>query len=298
MKIPATYRQVPFYGLYGEPLKNSDPGFIHIEDIADRSTDLGWVIKAHRHSKLFQVLCIFDGQLEVLLDDQKHQLEGNWAISIPPGVVHGFRFQPDSKGFVLSIDNSVLMETPETGGEGAALHELTAAPQLIDCPPDDEHFRAFLHYIECIRREFRQYQVKRNEAMAWLSKLALLSLNRQLWQKRVYSGAGSTDFSSLNQLWILLETHYRDHWPVSRYAENLHMSTSTLNRLCHAYIGESPKNIIQERVMGEAKRRLRYTRQSVEEIAYTLGFRDQAYFSRFFKKREGVTPGAYRQTVE
>ncbi|MGB3383878.1 MAG: helix-turn-helix domain-containing protein [Marinomonas sp.] len=44
----------------------------------------------------------------------------------------------------------------------------------------------------------------------------------------------------------------------------------------------------------EAKRQLLYTSQSIEEIAYNLGFKDPAYFSRFFKKNTGYPPGRFR----
>ena len=45
----------------------------------------------------------------------------------------------------------------------------------------------------------------------------------------------------------------------------------------------------------EAKRLLLFTIRSVEEIAYEIGFRDPAYFSRFFKRYMGEAPGAYRR---
>jgi len=285
--------EVPFYGLYGEPLINSEPGFVHIEDIADRSEGLHWRIKAHRHSRLFQVVCVQDGRFEAMLDGDKHPLSGTWIVTIPAGTAHGFRFQPDSVGFVLSIENSVLNNSLESGNDGD-MNELLQIPQLIDCSGDSEYFADLLGYIGKIREEFSQYRVKRSDALALLSELALLCLNRQIWQTQFHKAA-NTDSQSLRRFWSLLETHFREHWPVSRYAEQLHMSTSTLSRLCHEYVGESPKTIIQSRVLGEAKRRLLYSQQSIEKIAYNLGFKDQAYFTRFFKGLEGKTPGNYRR---
>lgn len=48
------------------------------------------------------------------------------------------------------------------------------------------------------------------------------------------------------------------------------------------------------RVLFEAKRQLRYTSKAVSEIAYALGFDDPAYFTRFFSRRAGMSPRAYR----
>jgi len=85
---------------------------------------------------------------------------------------------------------------------------------------------------------------------------------------------------------------------VSRYAEQLHISTSTPGRLCHRLLGSAPKHLIDQRLLSEFRRRLVYTRQSLEEIAYTLGFRDYPYFSRFFRQRQGITPGEYRKQAD
>jgi AraC family transcriptional regulator, transcriptional activator of pobA len=284
--------EIPFYGLYGEPLKTSNPGLVHIEEIVDRSRGRDWIIKTHRHSKLFQVICIEDGHMEMTLQGQPTQtLTGTWIISIPMGLAHGFQFQPDSKGFVLSIDNTVLVNSDMQN----ELQDLLLAPQLIQSSQKDLYIHQFLHYIGLLREEFSALHAKRNHALEGLSRLALLSLTRQLQQNRINHEIASVDSQTLNKFCALMESHYREHWSVAGYADQLHVSTSTLSRLCHKYIGESPKIILQERLLMEAKKQLLYTQQSVEEIAFSLGFKDCAYFARFFKLHAGITPGTYRK---
>ena len=85
------------------------------------------------------------------------------------------------------------------------------------------------------------------------------------------------------------------HWPVTRYAQTLYVSVSTLNRLCARALGLSPKQLILQRLHSEAKRRLLYTRQPLNGIAHTLGYKDTAYFCRTFKQWEGVTAGDFRK---
>ncbi len=286
---------VPIYGLYGETLENNYPGFVHVENIADRSNNLGWVIKEHRHSSLYQIICLFDGQASASIDGKEHELKGNSAVLIPAGTTHGFRFQPYTEGFVLTIECTVL--TGSEFDQNGDLNQMLQVAQFIDFKPSDPHFSQFLKYVEAIRNEYTQFDLKRNEALVWLSKLSLLSLTRQLWQTRLFNEAGTVDTQHLTRFWTLLEAHFREHWPISQYAEHMNMSTSSLGRLCYEYMGESPKNIVQKRIMGEAKKRLLYTRQTIEEIAFSLGFKDQAYFSRIFKKSEGLTPGAYRKKI-
>lgn len=292
--MPTNTAVVPVYGLYGEALINSDPGFVHIEDIATHSSELGWRIKPHRHSRLLQVLCIFDGQLEVELNREPHILNGSWLVTIPVGIVHGFRFQPNSRGFVLSIAANILGR--DSDQEYSRYTEpLDLAPQLIELN-DDVPLQQFLHYIKLIQQEFTQLNPDREQALVFLSRLAMLNLNRQLRNSNLHT-SDNKDSLLLRRFRALLEQHYRQHWSVTHYAEALHVSSSTLGRACHERFNESPKAIIQQRLLSEAKRRLVYTRQSNEEIAYTLGFKDHAYFARFFKNLEGITAGMYRKTA-
>ena len=52
--------------------------------------------------------------------------------------------------------------------------------------------------------------------------------------------------------------------------------------------------LVHARIVLEAKRQLRYTSVAVSEIAYALGFDDPAYFTRFFSRRTGLSPRAFR----
>ena len=52
---------------------------------------------------------------------------------------------------------------------------------------------------------------------------------------------------------------------------------------------------ISQRIVLEATRDLTFTVLSVKEIAYSLGFDDPAYFTRFFTKHTGLTPTQFRK---
>lgn len=93
----------------------------------------------------------------------------------------------------------------------------------------------------------------------------------------------------------MVERSYQQHRHIVEYADALNVSLSTLNRACHHYMGMSAKQFLQVRLHIEAKRRLMYTHETLEQIAYVLGYSDPAYFSRAFKMREGIPPGKFRQ---
>jgi AraC family transcriptional activator of pobA len=93
----------------------------------------------------------------------------------------------------------------------------------------------------------------------------------------------------------LVELHYRDNLGLDDYANMLGVARAHLHDACAKAFGRPPQRLVHERLVVEARVRLRDTAQSVEQIAFSLGFRDPAYFSRFFSRRAGVSPGAYRK---
>jgi AraC family transcriptional activator of pobA len=95
----------------------------------------------------------------------------------------------------------------------------------------------------------------------------------------------------------LIETAFREGWCLADYAAALNVSQSRLRNACLSVTDQSPIQIVHARVVLEAKRQLRYTSQSVCEIAYALGFEDPAYFTRFFSQRTGLSPRAFRSRL-
>ncbi|MER7608353.1 AraC family transcriptional regulator [Nocardioides sp. NPDC127503] len=85
------------------------------------------------------------------------------------------------------------------------------------------------------------------------------------------------------------------HWhQVSQYADRLGYSARTLNRLARQNTGLSAKELIDERVVLEAKRQLSHGDASVAEVAALLGFDDPSNFSSYFRRRTGTTPAVFR----
>jgi AraC-like DNA-binding protein len=94
-----------------------------------------------------------------------------------------------------------------------------------------------------------------------------------------------------------LEKSFRTRHQVAAYAARLGYSTRTLNRLARENTGLSAKQLIDERVVLEAKRLLAHGRDPVARIAVDLGFDDPSNFSKYFQQRTGTTPAAFRDRV-
>jgi AraC family transcriptional regulator, transcriptional activator of pobA len=93
---------------------------------------------------------------------------------------------------------------------------------------------------------------------------------------------------------LLVEQHYKTQHTVAFYASQLHKSPKTLANLFLKYGLPRPLEIIQERIMLEARRLLRYTDKSIKEVAYQVGYEDLQSFSRAFRTHEKISPTAFK----
>ncbi|QTY27209.1 AraC family transcriptional regulator [Flavobacterium sp. CS20] len=78
------------------------------------------------------------------------------------------------------------------------------------------------------------------------------------------------------------------------YAKTLGIHINHLNKVLKETTGKSTSEIINGRIVEEAKILLKQTQWSVTEIAYALGFEEVAHFSNFFKKHTSLPPLKFR----
>lgn len=92
----------------------------------------------------------------------------------------------------------------------------------------------------------------------------------------------------------LIERHFREHHRPAEYARRLRITVGHLNHLSRRHLGRTAGVVIRERLALEAKRQLVHTDASAAEVGYGLGFKDPAYFARFFRRATGQSPTTFR----
>lgn len=109
--------------------------------------------------------------------------------------------------------------------------------------------------------------------------------------------AGSVDLRHpvLVQLRDLIEANYRTWHSPADYAQSLHMAPKALGRLVRDHLGTTLSDLIRNRMLIHAKWQLLHTLRPVKEISRELGFDDELYFSRLFKKATGQSPKFFRE---
>lgn len=282
---------VPTQSLYGDE-SGTVVDSIHIEHLRDRSERFDWSIEAHTHGGLHQLVLLSDGAVDVTLDESSAALAAPGVIGIPAGVVHSFEYDPSSAGFVLGIADRQL-EGASTG-DWIRSH-LFGRPLTLPVEPElgDRLLRLCAEII--IEQESLEPHAKAN--VEWLTRTLLVLLARES-DRLARAGPGHRSLDLFAEFRRAVEAHFAERWLVADYAAHLHVSESSLNRVCRAVAGRTAFEVVQDRIEIEARRRLTYTTVPIHRLAAELGFADASYFSRFFRRRTGASPSMFRSAVE
>lgn len=290
---------IPRYWLYGEPPAMPELRFVHIETIPERMRLYNWEVRPHRHDGLSHALLVTGGGGRLTADGVEVAFRAPALITVPAQVVHGFRFDPGTDGHVLTMSEGFLAGVLAAAPE-AELREAPALPQAWDLKAGSDEATSLDRCFAEIRREFRAHHIGRASAISAQVMLLLVATARQAADRRRdeagRDGQGlSPDLRLLARLRPMIDERFSRHWPVERYAAALGVTPGRLNAACRRVTGLSTLQLVHARLMLEARRSLIYTSHGMAEIGYALGFEDPAYFSRFFTKREGRSPQAFRR---
>lgn len=105
------------------------------------------------------------------------------------------------------------------------------------------------------------------------------------------------EFDHITNFQRILEDHFRESKEVAFYAGKFGLTVNSFSKKIKRYFGKTPTKLIQERIVLEAKKLLHLTHKPVKEIASELNFKDEFYFSRYFKKEVSVSPSHFREKV-
>ncbi|MFH1803300.1 MAG: helix-turn-helix domain-containing protein [Pseudomonadota bacterium] len=294
----ATRNSIPVYQLYGEAsqqdIDRAEPEFFHLESIPARSRLHNMYIRPHRHANLFQMLYITRGTADITFDDRQFSLGPHHLLTIPPGTVHGFKFSDDIDGWVISLTDhhltAILAPAPRLLSHLDAPRSICFGANSNDSPPARGDF-----LITQLVAEYHGHHTGRLFALRQIIGLLLLDICRQAQlptQGRL--SRQEQKLAKFRKFQTLIERDYRQHKSLEYYAREIGMTTTQLNRIAKDIYDMTATDVVQSRLMLEAKRTLIYTDIAVQQIADDLGFRDAGYFSRFFTKKAGISPARFR----
>ena len=274
--------------LYGEPPKPAGDRFVHLELLDDRARPANWTIRPHAHRDLHHVFLLQAGGGRVHADETSIDFRAPCLVIVPAGVVHGFRFEEDSAGRVLTYSDPLLRLIASRSSEVAAPFERA----LWTGACEDTQLDGVLQQLKlelgwaAPGHEFAVESIL-STVLVWVRRFYLHA------QQESHVPAGPRAML-VARYRAFIEERFRDHPSVEESASALGVTPPVLRNACRLVAGESPGQVLKERLSLEAQRLMRYSNMSISQIAVYLGFEDPAYFSRFFTSISGESPRQFR----
>lgn len=195
-----------------------------------------------------------------------------------PKQVHNWSYSKNSNGYIIIFDKHLLKET--TDFVNKAFFDLS-----------DRNTKFLKPLFENLIEEFNK-----NDKLS--EKIIVQGISYLLLQLKRLSNENPKNKKTKSKTALkfskLVSDTICENISVNEYASKLNLTVDILNEICKENYGQSPKTIILDKKITEAKRLLYFTDLSVKEIAFRLGFEDSSYFSRIFKQKTNLSPTEFK----
>lgn len=283
------YNISDFFDNYQKPID------FHINPLEKMPTLPKGIISPHKH--LFhEIFFIKKGSMTHNIDFKEYKINQKSIFFISQNQLHLLaKVEMPLEGYRLMFKQDFLKSTL-FGND--FLFEIIHIDNIYDNPHlviTDEPSLPIELYFDLLYQEYT-HQKTTTLSLQALLYLTLAEIKRVLIQR-------NTQHIPNNQILMykkfieLLENNFNKNTKIKEYADYLHISQKTLSRLLHQITNKSFTEIVQNRVILEAKRMLQFSNFSVSQISDYLGYEDASYFSRCFKKSTNMTPIEFRQKL-
>jgi AraC family transcriptional regulator, transcriptional activator of pobA len=244
----------------------------------------------------YQILWAADGLSEVTVDFQSYPFHQNSLFFLTTGRIVNLQFSGDQpKGWIMNISRDYLKnQLPDKLHlkNIDIFHTYTDNPRIVLSPKIGERIHTLAEMIS----ELSVSAIPGKE-------MAISALFRTMF---VYIGSRcnisrdkESKKNSLNivsQFKVHVSRHFLKTHKVSAYADMLHVTPKYLTQVVKQVMGVTAKQIIREQLLVQSYRDLKFSNDSIKEIAFKLGFSEPEHFSHFFKKSTGHAPSEFRDS--
>ena len=249
----------------------------------------------HRHT-FYHLVMFTEGSGTHTIDFEQFAVLPFHIYFMIPGQVHSWNFDGPADGYIINFSSSFFQSfllRPDYLEEFSFFNGVTSE-SVLDIP---EQLQV---KIKDLFEEILTMQFTNDTLSADKIRIALLHLFVQINEintKIKQKPASSYNYNLLKNFQKLIDKNHTHLRLPKDYAELLYLTPNHLNALCNDILGVSAGELIRNRTILEAKRLLINLDQSISQIAYLLNFKDNSYFTKFFKKTVGLTPEEFRKQV-
>ncbi len=242
----------------------------------------------HKHDHYLTLICTKgEGVHEV--DFIQYPVKPGSVFLLSPGRTHKMHLSADAEGYVIMHSRDFYDQhySQKSVRDYPFFCSNLNIPEII--LKGEDHDRAITIFKEIVR-ENNGEAIMKAHVLYSLIDLLYIYFSRLYMPDAGSHQARQSYLVHLMKLEDLLEANFKTMKSPSDYSEMMNMSAKHLNRICKVCINKTTSDIIHDKIILEAKRMLAYGTHSIDNIAGELGYFDQSYFTRIFKKRTGLTP--------
>lgn len=261
-----------------------------LRDFVDSHGDIQF---PHRHD-FYQIVLFTRGGGRHSIDFQQFEILPHQVYYMAPGQIHTWEFDANTEGYLVNFNESFftsICHNPNFVRDFPLFSSISGVSvntlDLSCCAEVEQTFAQMLEEFEKKDRDFTM------DILRGMLTIILVRLSRVVPQT-FKEAASKHNLVLMRQFEKLIEQHFREKRLPKEYAELMFVTPNHLNALTNNVLGKSAGDLIRERVLLEAKRMLANSDLLINQIAETLNFEDNAYFTRFFKKYLGTTPEGFR----
>ncbi len=230
----------------------------------------------------------FDGEGRYWVDSISYQIMPYDIHLVTPGAI--VRGVENITGYAFVFSNQFLQELElQCGISLGCLFSVHALPFSIpSCPKLKDKIRSYTDLIVD--------ELESNGSREAIIKLISIVFSYIFNCEAGHSNSRSIDSERVCQLIKLIDIHFLQEQGATFYASQLSISERSLSRMTKVLLGQTVTQLIQKRLMVEARKLIVSSNKPIKEIAFSLGYSDNAYFSRVFKKWHGVSALDFKVT--
>ncbi|MGD1847892.1 MAG: helix-turn-helix transcriptional regulator [Salibacteraceae bacterium] len=282
-------------------LYNFKPGLpqeLELLDFAEMQQKFGPYLASPHRLEFYQIIWFQEGRAQHVVDFTPWEVVPDTVLFLPPNAVQQFRFEGALQGRCLLFTDAFFTESEvdtQFLRSSILFNDLFSVPRIrLDVAAFP--LPALLDQLETeLAKPTDDFQsgILRN-----LLRALLLHAERERRNQDFTEVRKGPDLEVVMQFREALERDFTTSKQVKHYAGLLHLTEKRLNLATSRLLGKSPKRLIDERVMLEAKRLLAHTTAPVKEIGFELGFEEATNFVKFFRKHHTTTPVAFRESQQ
>ena len=247
------------------------------------------------HATTRALVLVSDGNGRLRAGDGERPLEGPALAWLARPTGRRLTLEAGTTGFIAEIADETIARAVGDFAESATLMFMVERDFDLPLARADPLMRQLADHLAAVREEVVRPQAGGAMLVVAHLRIILVLLLRATGLEEAAAASAGVPF--LQRFRRLVEGHFREHWPVARYARALGISPDRLHAICRRELDRTPKALIAERLAREAGLALERSTLSVEQVSDTLGFRDPAHFSHFFRRMTGLAPGRFRRLV-